>query len=116
MLNLYEDLQERLVRGENVGQAYGLVSSGNADIGFIALAQHLQQQNKGSSWLVDETLHTPIRRMPFYLTVVQITPLRRRLLLTYAATPHKKSSAPPATAAKTNDPEYRLAFFQQRLL
>ncbi len=62
VLNLYEDLQERLVRGENVGQAYSLVSSGNADIGFIALAQHLQQHNKGSSWLVDETLHTPIRQ------------------------------------------------------
>ncbi len=61
-LDLFEHSKSRMVRGENVGQAYGLVSSGNADVGFIAMAQLTQRPNKGSYWLVDETLHTPIRQ------------------------------------------------------
>lgn len=61
-LELRDQLQPRLVRGENVGQVYSLVSSGNADIGFVALAQHLQKTTAGGYWLVGESLHEPIRQ------------------------------------------------------
>ena len=61
-VDLFEHLKSRMVRGENVGHTYGLVSSGNADVGFIAMAQLTQRLNKGSYWLVDESLHTPIRQ------------------------------------------------------
>jgi molybdate transport system substrate-binding protein len=61
-LELRDQLQPRLVRGENVGQVYSLVSSGNADIGFVSLAQHLQKTTAGGYWLVGESLHEPIRQ------------------------------------------------------
>jgi molybdate transport system substrate-binding protein len=38
-LGLWQRLQPRLVRGENIAQAYAFVASGNAPLGFVALAQ-----------------------------------------------------------------------------
>lgn len=38
-LNLLADAQSRLVTGENVGQCFALIATGNAEVGFISLAQ-----------------------------------------------------------------------------
>ncbi len=38
-MRLWETLQPRLVIGENIGQAFQFVHSGNAELGFVALAQ-----------------------------------------------------------------------------
>lgn len=38
-LGLWTDLQKQLVMGENIAQAYQFVSSGNAQIGLLALSQ-----------------------------------------------------------------------------
>lgn len=51
---------DRIVTAENVGQAFTLVESGNADAGFVALAQ-----TKGKSaavWEVPADLYAPIRQ------------------------------------------------------
>lgn len=64
-LNLWESLQDRTVRGENVGQAFQFVASGNAEIGFVALSQITAPGGKtttGSYWLVPQTLYTPIEQ------------------------------------------------------
>ncbi len=51
---LYEKVSGRLVLGENVGQAAQFVESGNAQVGFIALAHALApaMQGKGRYWIV----------------------------------------------------------------
>lgn len=61
-LGLDDDLQDRIVTGENIGQAYALVATGNADLGFVALSYVLSARNKfdGSRWDVPESLHAPI--------------------------------------------------------
>ena len=68
-LGVFEELKPRIVRGENVGQTFGLISSGNADAGFIARAQtvlttslqaDMAATQKDQYWLVDESLHEPI--------------------------------------------------------
>lgn len=63
-LGLKEQLLPRLVRGENVAQAFQFIASGNAELGFIALAQILEngEISKGSAWIVPPHLHEPIRQ------------------------------------------------------
>lgn len=53
-------LDPPLVRGENVGQAYALVATGNAELGLVAAAQ--LRHGEGSRWLVPADLHAPIRQ------------------------------------------------------
>ena len=63
-LGVYDRLEAKLVQGENIAQTLQFVHSGNAELGFVAYAQvvSLQQAERGSYWLVPETLHQPIRQ------------------------------------------------------
>ena len=63
-LDLWEQLQTRLVRGENIAQAFQFVQSGNAELGLVALSQYrsLAAGVTGSVWLVPQELHEPIRQ------------------------------------------------------
>ena len=56
-LGLWERLQPRIVIGQNVGQAFALVASGNAQMGLVAQSFTLGQ---GESWQVPEALYEPI--------------------------------------------------------
>lgn len=58
-LGVYDRLADRLVRGNNVAQAYQFVETGNAELGFVALSQTAGGDG-GSRWLVPERLHAPI--------------------------------------------------------
>ena len=63
-LGLWEDLQEHLVRGENIGQTFQFVKTGNTELGFVSYSQ-VRQTNKavpGSYWLVPQSLYQPIRQ------------------------------------------------------
>jgi len=61
-LGLWNKLQGRMVRGENVGQAFQFVKSGNARLGFVAFSQIKKPDNaiEGSFWQVPESLYDPI--------------------------------------------------------
>lgn len=67
-LELINATQSKWVRGENIAQTYQFVSSGNADLGFIAFSQLLGKklgENKvkqGSYWLVPDSMHHPIKQ------------------------------------------------------
>lgn len=60
-LGVFEDNRPRLVRGENIAQTYQFVVTGNAQLGFVALAQ-VAGDEAGSRWLVPRELHDPIRQ------------------------------------------------------
>ena len=62
-------LGSRLVRGENISQAYQFVASGNADLGFVAWSQvsNPRRSATGSHWLVPEDLHDPIEQQAVLL-------------------------------------------------
>jgi len=51
---LYEQLSSKLVMGENISQAAQFVESGNAEVGFVALAHATapEMQGKGKYWPV----------------------------------------------------------------
>lgn len=62
-MGLWKRLEPRLVRGENIGQTFQFVRSGNAEIGFVALSQLKSPKENleiGSKWVAPETLHSPI--------------------------------------------------------
>lgn len=63
-LGLWQSLQPRLVFGENIAQAHQFASSGNAELGFVALSQIRQDstEHQGSFWLVPQALHAPLRQ------------------------------------------------------
>jgi len=69
-LGLWQRLAPRLVRGENIAQAFHFVRSGNAELGFIAAAQWqgLPPAERGSAWQVPTALHSPIEQQMVLLT------------------------------------------------
>lgn len=60
-LGLTENLESRLVFGENIAQAYQFVATGNAQLGLVALAQILFNDS-GKYWEIPESLYEPIRQ------------------------------------------------------
>jgi len=63
-LGLADVLAKRLVQGESIGQTFVFVSTGNAELGFVALSQIWEQGKfkSGSAWIVPEHLHAPLRQ------------------------------------------------------
>lgn len=63
-LGVYDKLQNKLVQGESISQAYNYVLTGNAELGFVALSQVYAdgKMKSGSGWIVPAKLHTPIRQ------------------------------------------------------
>ncbi|MER2100146.1 MAG: molybdate ABC transporter substrate-binding protein [Pseudomonas qingdaonensis] len=63
-LNLTEATKGKLVEGQNITQAFQFVSTGNAELGFVALSQIYKdgKVSNGSAWIVPANLHDPIKR------------------------------------------------------
>ncbi|MGJ7494110.1 molybdate ABC transporter substrate-binding protein [Variovorax sp. RT4R15] len=63
-LGLLAALEPRFVQGESIGQTFGFVTSGNAELGFVALSQVYEDGKiqRGSAWIVPSHLHNPIRQ------------------------------------------------------
>lgn len=63
-LGLAETLRSRLVQGENIAQTHQFIASGNAQLGFIALSQVIENGRiaTGSGWIVPDDFHPPIRQ------------------------------------------------------
>ncbi len=63
-LNLQAIVQGKIIRGANIAQAHQYVSTGNTEIGMVALSQVVVDGKiaRGSGWIVPANLHTPIRQ------------------------------------------------------
>ena len=63
-LKLWQALKSRIVMGQNAGQTFALISSGNAELGFIPRSARLSPRNPapGSYWDIPAELHSPIRQ------------------------------------------------------
>ena len=69
-MKLWQDMNEKLVRGENIAQAFQFISSGNAELGFISFSQlmNLNFSVRGSFWEVPQSLYNPIEQQAVLLT------------------------------------------------
>ena len=66
-LGLWESLQAKIVRGENVAQAFAMVETRNAELGLVAHSSVLAYA-EGASVRIPATYHTPIRQDAVLLT------------------------------------------------
>ncbi len=75
-LGLLAQIEPKFVQGENISQAFQFVSSGNAELGFVALSQIYENGviKSGSAWIVPNRLHSPIRQDAVMLTTAKNNP------------------------------------------
>ena len=68
-LKLWKNIQDKVVRGENVSQTFQFVSSGNAELGFVAYSQIIKSDatTNGSFWLVPQSIYKPINQQAVLL-------------------------------------------------
>ncbi|QQZ27288.1 molybdate ABC transporter substrate-binding protein [Thiothrix subterranea] len=69
-LGLTAAITPKLVTGENITQTYDFVSTGNAELGFVALSQ-VSKANKlksGSVWVVPQEMYKPLAQDAVLLT------------------------------------------------
>ena len=66
---LWNDQDKRVVRGENIAQAFQFVRSGNAELGFVAWSQvkHAGKAKEGSYWSIPQSLYAPIEQQAVLL-------------------------------------------------
>ena len=63
-LGLQKKLQHKLVLGENIGQTFAFIKTGNAELGFVAFSQvlSLPKAERGTSFPLERRLYRPIRQ------------------------------------------------------
>ena len=81
-LGLLSTLSPKFVLGENIAQTHQFVSTGNAELGFVALSQVMKNGriSSGSAWIVPAKLHNPIRQDAVLLSSGKDNPAAKALL------------------------------------
>jgi molybdate transport system substrate-binding protein len=61
---LWDQLESKLVYGENIAHTAQFVQTGNAQVGIIALSLAVNPElaNQGGYWLIPDTLHAPLEQ------------------------------------------------------
>ncbi len=81
-LGVLSRIEPRVVQGESIAQTYQFVSSGNAQLGFVALSQVWAngKVRSGSAWVVPEDMHEPLRQDAILLNPGKEAPAALALL------------------------------------
>lgn len=81
-LGLAEQVKGKLVEGQNITQAYQFVSTGNAELGFVALSQIYKdgKVSSGSAWIVPGQMHDPIKQDAVILNKGKDNPAAKALV------------------------------------
>lgn len=69
-LSLADSLKPLVVQGENIAQTHQFISTGAAELGFVAYSQVIRNDRigSGSGWVVPGSLYDPIRQDAVLLT------------------------------------------------
>ena len=72
----------RLVMGEDIGQTWQFVASGNAELGFVAYSQILDKSGQvtGSYWRIPQRFYSPVRQDAVVLVASRGRPSVNRLM------------------------------------
>ncbi|WP_460141426.1 molybdate ABC transporter substrate-binding protein [Pseudomonas sp. S2_E01] len=79
---LTDQVKDKLVEGQNITQAFQFVSTGNAELGFVALSQIYKdgKVTSGSAWIVPASLHDPIKQDAVILNKGKDNPAAKALV------------------------------------
>ena len=63
-LGVLTKIEPRVVQGESISQTYQFVSTGNAQLGFVAMSQIVENGKikMGSAWIVPEDMHEQLKQ------------------------------------------------------
>ncbi len=88
-LKLQDKLQPLIVQSESIAQAYQFISTGNAELGFVALSQVIDNGKitSGSAWIVPAELHAPIKQAVVLLNNGAENPAAKALLVYLKSAP-----------------------------
>ena len=91
-LGLVKSLEAKFVQGENISQAFQFVSSGNAELGFVALSQVYFNGSlkSGSAWIIPDKYYSPIRQDTVLLTSAK-DKAAAQAFMSYLKTPKAKA-------------------------
>jgi molybdate transport system substrate-binding protein len=91
-LGLWEPLQSRIVQGQDVGQTYQFVATGNAELGFVALSQVRlgRQPAPRHYWLVPQDLYQPLRQQAVLLRHAEHNPAAKAFLAFLQSDPARR--------------------------
>jgi molybdate transport system substrate-binding protein len=81
-LGLTDKVKDKIVEGQSITQAYQFVSTGNAELGFVALSQVYKdgKVTSGSAWIVPSDLHDPIKQDAVILNKGKDNPAAKALV------------------------------------
>ena len=81
-MNVLNTLQPKWVQGDNITQTFQFVSSGNAELGFVALSQVYKDGKitSGSAWIVTPALYEPLHQDAVLLNKGNEKPAAKALL------------------------------------
>lgn len=65
-MGIYDQVAPKIVKGTSIAQAYTFVSTGSAELGFVALSQVINEKG-GSRWVVPKSDYTPIDQQAILL-------------------------------------------------
>jgi len=79
---LTDKVKDKIVEGQNITQAFQFVSTGNAELGFVALSQIYKdgKVTSGSAWIVPASLHDPIKQDAVILNKGKDNPAAKALV------------------------------------
>ena len=84
-IGLLRMLQPKIVQGESIGQTFSMISTGNAELGFVALSQVYADNasggvKSGSGWVVPANLHGPLLHDVVLLNRAKAKPAAAQLM------------------------------------
>lgn len=81
-MGLLDAIKPKFVQGENIGQTYQFAATGNAELGFVALSQVMEDGKikSGSAWVVPASMHEPIRQDAIVLNTAKDNPAAKALM------------------------------------
>lgn len=78
-LSLYTQIKPKLVKGDNIAQTYQFVFTENAQLGFVALSQVIDEK-VGSRWVVPQDFYSPIHQQAVLLKKEADNPAARAFM------------------------------------
>lgn len=78
-LGVYDTVAPKIVKGTSIAQTYNFVSTGSAELGFVALSQ-IYRSKAGSRWIVPKSYYTPIDQQVILLKTGDKNPAARAWL------------------------------------
>lgn len=78
-IGAYEAVKDKIVQGDNIAQTYQFVATENAQLGFVALSQVINETG-GSQWVVPAEYYRPIAQQAVLLTKGKDDPVARAFI------------------------------------